>query len=370
MTAELWIAVAVGIAIGAGAVALVSALRTRREATVNTLVPHRTRQLMNAMQSGAIIVRRDRRSSFCNPPAVALGLARPDGALYGDVADLAEQAWLREEPIEGEVGIKRGVLAATSYVHVRVTPLDDELCLAVANDFTEARAAEQSRREFAVNVSHELKTPIGALSLIAETMAEAADDEEAVRKFAKRLRKEARRLTKLIEEIIEVSRLQGGASVIEHEPVQVEGVVHEAIESMRLAAEPRGITLVPDLKARPVVLADHDLLLMAVRNLVDNAVQYSDDSSQVTVSVGVTDGVASVSVIDRGIGISAADQERIFERFYRADPARARDTGGTGLGLSIVKHIALQHAGSVSVWSEVGVGSTFTLKLNEYREEA
>ncbi|WP_156157667.1 sensor histidine kinase [Demequina pelophila] len=368
MTGQLWVAAVVGFFLGAASTWIVAVLRRRKEIKALTLVPQRTRELMDALQSGATVVRRDRRSAYCNPQAVALGIARQDGALHSDVADLAERAWDRDEAQEEEVSVQRGMLAKPRLVHVRVVPLDENLCLALANDNTEIRAAEQSRREFAVNVSHELKTPVGALSLLAETIAEGADDPQMVRKFAKKMRKEARRLTKLIQEIIEISRLQGGESVIEHEVLPLDGVVHEAIEAVRLGAEAKRISIVSKIGTQATVLGDRDLLVMALRNLIDNAIQYSDEQSSVAVACSAANGVASVSVIDRGIGISASDQDRIFERFYRADPARSRDTGGTGLGLSIVKHIALQHSGSVSVWSESGVGSTFTFKLNVHEE--
>lgn len=262
------------------------------------------------------------------------------------------------------------MLGSPSLVHVRATPLDDELVLAIANDNTEQRAAEQTRREFAVNVSHELKTPIGAMSLLAENIEDAADDTELVRQFAGKMRREARRLSKLIQEIIEISRLQGGESVLDHERVDVAGVVHEAVEGARLAAEAKRISLVIDLRDRPRVVGDRDLLVMAVRNLIDNAVTYSDAGSRVTISVTHREDVVSIAVLDQGIGIDPKDQERIFERFYRTDPARARETGGTGLGLSIVKHVALQHGGSVSVWSQPAVGSTFTLSLQAFEEAA
>ncbi len=357
----VWIALGllVGFAIG------VLAFRGRRkeEAIARTLVPHRTREVLSAMQSGAVIVRRDRRAAFANAGAAALGIARLDGKLQSDVADLAEEAWDREEVVEREVVVRRGVLGSVTHVHVRVTPLGDELAFAVANDNTELRAAEQSRREFATNVSHELKTPVGALSLLAEAIEEGADDPEMVRDFARKIRKESRRLTKLIQEIIEISRLQGDDTVRDHQPVELESVTQEALEGARLNAEQRDITLAHAVNATPVVMGDHDLLVMAVRNLVDNAVAYSEEGAKVTVTVGETEGIASVSVIDRGMGIDKADQERIFERFYRTDPARSRSTGGTGLGLSIVKHIALQHAGKVELWSQPGVGSTFTLQF-------
>lgn len=362
----MWIVLA--FAAGTGFGALLLRRRHKQEVIARTLVPHRTREVLSAMQSGAVIVRRDRRAAFANAAAAALAVARLDGKLQPEVADLAEEAWERGEPVEREVEIRRGVLGAITHVHVRVTPLGDELALAVANDNTEMRAAEQTRREFATNVSHELKTPVGALSLLAETIEEGADDPDMVREFARKIRKESRRLTKLIQEIIEISRLQGEESVRDHKPVDLLAVVQESIDGAALTADQRRIEVSSAVTADPVVMGDHDLLVMAVRNLVDNAIAYSEEGGKVTVSLAEEDGVASVAVIDRGIGIDLKDQERIFERFYRTDPARSRSTGGTGLGLSIVKHIALRHAGTVEVWSQPSVGSTFTLRLQTQKE--
>ncbi len=370
MTPVGWLVAALAFGVGMLVGALLLRRRVRREVVARTLVPHRTRQVIAALQSGAVIVRPDRRAAFSNHSASALGIARPDGALHAGVADLAERAWRKGEVVEEEVEVRRGVLGAVTQVHVRVTPLDDELALAVANDNTEQRAAEATRREFAVNVSHELKTPIGALSLLAENVEDASNEPELVRQFAVKMRREARRLTKLIQEIIEISRLQGGESVLDHEEVDVVGVVHEAFEGARLAAESKRIELVLDARIRPLVLGDRDLLVMAVRNLVDNAIAYSDSGARVTASVTAKDDAVSVAVLDQGIGIDTKDQERIFERFYRTDPARARETGGTGLGLSIVKHVALQHSGAVTVWSQPSVGSTFTITVPGYKESS
>ena len=370
MTPLAWLIAVLAFGTGVAVGTLALRRRAKKEVVARTLVPHRTRQIVSALQSGAIVVRRDRRAGYSNQAAAALGLARPDGALHEAVADLAENAWAKGGVIEEEVEVRRGVLGSVSVVHVRLTPIDDELVLVVANDNTEQRAAEATRREFAVNVSHELKTPIGALSLLAETIESASDDPVMVREFAVKMRREARRLTKLIQEIIQISRIQGGESVLDHEQIDVAGVVHEAFEGAALAAEAKRISLVADLRSRPHVLGDRDLLVMAIRNLIDNAVSYSDPGARVTVSVTSKDEVVSVAVLDQGIGIDAKDQERIFERFYRADPARSRDTGGTGLGLSIVKHVALQHGGTVTVWSQPAVGSTFTLSLPSYEESA
>ena len=370
MTVEMWLVAAVALVIGAAVGALVVSRKSRQEAVAATVVPHRTREVLSVLQSGAVIVRRDRRAAFSNTTASALGVARPDGALHAGVADLAEKAWKAERDVEDDVEISRGVLGTASIVHVRVSPLSGDLALALANDNTEQHAAEQTRREFAVNVSHELKTPVGALSLLAETIEENPDDIEMVRDFAKKIRKEARRLTKLIQEIIEISRIQGGESVIEHEPVDAAEVIDEVLESVRVMAEEKDIALVTDVSAHPVVMGDHDLLMMAARNLVDNAISYSEPGSRVTIKLAVVDEVAQLSVIDQGIGVPAAEQDRIFERFYRTDPARSRETGGTGLGLSIVKHVVLQHSGTVQLWSEPAVGSTFTIRLAVHENRA
>ncbi len=369
MSPDVLLAAAVG-AIGGAIVAVVIDRARRRGATVSmTRVPHRTRQVLGLLQAGAIVVSRDRRAAASNALASAMGLSRPDGALLSDVADLAEKAWTRGEATEAEVAVRRGVLGTTTTVHARATPIDDELVLVIANDHTEQRAAELSRREFAVNVSHELKTPVGALVLLAETIEGAADDPDTVREFAGKVGKESRRLSKLIQEIIEISRLQGTETVVERRSVDLADAAREAVDAAHVVAQARSIELAVASAEPAPVLGDRDLLVMAVRNLVDNAISYSDKGRRVTVSVGRDDGAASVSVIDQGIGIDEREQERIFERFYRTDPARSRETGGTGLGLSIVKHIAAQHEGDIRVWSKPDVGSTFTLRIPLYEEE-
>ncbi|WP_297082962.1 cell wall metabolism sensor histidine kinase WalK [uncultured Demequina sp.] len=370
MSPEIWLVAVVALVVGIGIGTLSHRRRTERAVESATLVPHRTREVLSVLQSGAVIVRRDRRSAFTNTAATALGVARADGKLHAGVADLAGKAWAADAPVEEDVEISRGVLGTASIVHVRVTPLTESLALAVANDNTEQRAAEATRREFAVNVSHELKTPVGALSLLAETIEGNPDDEQMVRDFAKKIRREARRLTKLIQEIIEISRLQGGESVMEYEEVDLASVVAEVVEGVRVAAEAKTIAVVTELSEAPTVMGDRDLLVMALRNLVDNAINYSEPGTRVAVALARDGNTARLSVIDQGLGIAPEDQERIFERFYRTDPARSRDTGGTGLGLSIVKHVVLQHSGTVDLWSRPSVGSTFTIRLETNAETA
>jgi two-component system sensor histidine kinase SenX3 len=368
MTTTAWLITAFAFAAGAFVGIVVFRRRAKREVVARTLVPHRTRQIVSALQSGAVVVRRDRRAAFSNTAAAALGIARPDGALHPAVADLAEEAWDAQRVVEREIDVARGVLGSPTTVHVRVTPLDLDLALAVANDNTEARAAEATRREFAVNVSHELKTPVGALALLAESIEAGAEDPKMVREFSAKIRRESRRLSKLIQEIIEISRLQGGESVVDHEEVSLVAVAMEAIEGARVTAESKDIRVETVFKSQPTVVGDRDLLVMAVRNLIDNAVAYSDPGKRVTLALESHDGVAALSVLDQGIGIDPKDAERVFERFYRADPARSRETGGTGLGLSIVKHVAARHGGTVDLWSQPAIGSTFTLKLPVHQE--
>ena len=241
--------------------------------------------------------------------------------------------------------------------------------LLLVEDLTEARRIEAVRRDFVANVSHELKTPVGALSLLSEAVMDAADDPEAVARFAGRMQIEATRLTSLVQEIIDLSRVQNDDPLEDAEPVAVDELVAEAVDRCRHPANAKQITMAtvdaPDL----YVWGHRGQLAAALGNLVENAVNYSPAHTRVGIAgrkVNAPGGnMVEISVTDQGMGISPADRERIFERFYRVDPARSRATGGTGLGLSIVKHVAASHGGEVTVWSAEGQGSTFTLRLPE-----
>jgi two-component system, OmpR family, sensor histidine kinase SenX3 len=223
---------------------------------------------------------------------------------------------------------------------------------------------EEVRRDFVANTSHELKTPVGALALLAETVEDAADDPDAVRRFAGRMRQEASRLTNLVQDMITLSRIQAAEPVPDPVPVELDAVVAEALDRCRMKASARGIELVSTGAHGLSVMGDEDLLVTALRNLLENAVAYSPDQTRVDVSTRrVNSNAVEISVSDQGIGIPERDLERIFERFYRVDPARSRATGGTGLGLAIVKHVTSAHGGKVTVLSTEGAGSTFTLRL-------
>jgi two-component system sensor histidine kinase SenX3 len=271
---------------------------------------------------------------------------------------------------EATIELPRGPIGqGTHDLLVRVSPIGAEgLIVALIFDDSELRRLDAIRRDFVANISHELKTPIGALSILSEAVLEASDDKEAVEKFAGRMQIEAKRLTDLVQEIINLSRLQDGDPLKNAQPYSMSDLINQAIDESRLTAEKRKISLLFIPTTDYFVLGDRSQLEMAVSNLVENAINYSPDSTQVAIVLTCKDKLVEISVTDQGIGIPEKDIERIFERFYRVDPARSRATGGTGLGLSIVKHVATNHGGDISVWSNEGSGSTFTIRLPEFTE--
>ncbi|MBO0871394.1 MAG: two-component sensor histidine kinase, partial [Micromonosporaceae bacterium] len=267
-------------------------------------------------------------------------------------------------------------------VHIRAVALGDGFVAVEAADVTEAHRVARVRRDFVANVSHELKTPVGALHLLAEALLDATEtdaaDPAAARRFAERIHHESTRMGRLVTELLELTRLQGGEPLPEPSPVSVDRIVAEAIDRTRTAASAKGIEVTAAGSRGLTVYGNEGQLMTAVANLAENAVAYSPDQAdggpapRVTISARLADGpggpddddeTVEIAVADQGIGIEPKDLDRIFERFYRADKARSRATGGTGLGLAIVKHIATNHGGQVEVVSTVGVGSTFTLRL-------
>jgi two-component system sensor histidine kinase SenX3 len=265
----------------------------------------------------------------------------------------------------GSIDVPRGPIGEGRHeLTVNVIPLIRErLVLVLLSDESQAQRIQDVRRDFVANVSHELKTPIGALLLLSEAVLGAKDDPVAVEKFATRMQIESKRLTDLVQEIINLSRLQDSDPLSVPSELNVQDLVSEAIDQSQVSADSRKIQISSGEIANGVVLGDRDQIIMAIQNLVENAVNYSPEGTKVTVSSVVEDGIVTITVIDQGIGIPESEKDRIFERFYRVDPARSRQSGGTGLGLSIVKHVATKHGGEVSVWSVENVGSTFSLKL-------
>jgi two-component system, OmpR family, sensor histidine kinase SenX3 len=333
-------------------------------------LPPGVASVLSVLSSSAVVLDSDDRVLQASVAARAYGLVRGDELVVQELLALARQVRRDGEIREGDLEVStKGANGRTTSLAVRAAALGPAvggggLVLLLFEDQTESRRVEEVRRDFVANTSHELKTPVGALALLAETVEDAADDPEAVRRFAGRMRQEAARLTNLVQDMITLSRIQAAEPVPDPVPVKLDDVVAEALDRCRMRASARGIELVATGGHGLSVLGDEDLLITALRNLLENAVAYSPDKTRVEVSVRLAPGDAvEISVADQGIGIPERDLERIFERFYRVDPARSRATGGTGLGLAIVKHVTAAHGGKVTVVSTEGAGSTFTLRL-------
>ncbi len=279
------------------------------------------------------------------------------------VADVRRDSVIREH----EMTVLRPPLGKGQItLRLRVAPLGPDTVLVLAEDLTEASRVDAVRRDFVANVSHELKTPIGALSLLAEAVLSSSEEPEAVRHFAGRMEAEAGRLSALVGDLIDLSRLQGEDPLKDAEPVPVDAVIAEAVDTARLLAQTAQIQVVVGGTTGLEVLGVEAHLVTALRNLLTNAISYSPRGTRVAVASRLANGVVEISVTDQGMGIPDSELHRVFERFYRVDQARSRVTGGTGLGLSIVKHVAENHGGEVGVWSVLGEGSTFTLRLPPY----
>jgi two-component system sensor histidine kinase SenX3 len=320
--------------------------------------------VLAVLRSSAIVVDASDEVISTSPAAVSYGLVRGRELAHAELRELARQ--VRRDGVirEAELELSRGPLGrGRVFMQARVAPLGSSQVLLLLDDRTEARRLEEVRRDFVVNVSHELKTPVGGLSLLAEAVADAKDDPEAVERFAQRMQVEAARLGQLVKEIVDLSRLQVADALHEPRLVDISAAVHEALERSRVVAEARQIELAEASEPDQKVFGDEELLVTAVRNLVGNAVAHSEPGTKVAVGVRRSGDMVEISVADQGHGIPEVELDRIFERFYRVDSARSRSTGGTGLGLAIVKHICANHGGDVSVWSREGRGSTFTIRL-------
>ena len=299
----------------------------------------------------------------------SFGLIRDNKLNSEQILNLVRAARRSNKYQEATMELPRGpVGAGTHDLLVRVSLIGSEgLALVLIFDDSEYRRLDAVRRDFVANISHELKTPIGALSLLSEAVMGASEDPQAVTKFATRMQIEARRLSDLVQEIINLSRLQSDDPLVGAKGVDITDLVSQAIDDSRLSAEARKISVqfMPTLHTQ--VLGDRTQLEMAISNLIENAIKYSPDGTQVSITEKCEKNLIEIAVTDQGIGIPEKDLERIFERFYRVDPARSRETGGTGLGLSIVKHVITNHGGDISVWSAEGAGSTFTIRLPQFQ---
>ena len=329
------------------------------------VLPQVLLKTLQSLESESLIVIPGEQILFQSPGITNFAIVKDERITSEDLMALIRVARRTNETHRSRIEIARGPIGAGKReFEVSVSPLNDEgMVLVLISDQSEARRIDAVRRDFVANVSHELKTPIGALGLLSEAILGAKDQPDAVVKFASRMQMEAKRLTDLVQEIIDLSRLQSSDPLQKAFDVEASDVVREAVAQSAFSAESRKITVEIGEIEDATVIGDRDQLIMAVLNLVENAINYSPENTKVSVVVKVKEELLEISVTDQGIGIAEGELARVFERFYRVDPARSRMTGGTGLGLSIVKHVALNHGGDIKVWSKEGVGSTFTLQL-------
>lgn len=344
-------------------IALAIGMRRRAQRDDATVIPIGVREVLAGIDDVAIVV--DASGTVQAMSAVAEGFGLREGEVVPDdqVRELARTARNNSAPAAATMSLHRAFTPDTRLISARAIPLSQRLVLMIMRDITERERVEQMRRDFVANTSHELKTPVGAVSLLAEAIESAADDPDQVRVFASRLTAEVNRLSSLTSRIMNLSRLQAADELGEVREVPVDEFVASAIEAHSIQAASAGVELVRGGMRGLYVRGDRQILTEAIGNLIANAIAYSPRGSQVGVGVKTVGELVEIAVTDRGIGIPDEDQERIFERFYRTDHARSRRTGGTGLGLSIVKHAVQRHGGEVRLWSRPGRGSTFTVSL-------
>jgi two-component system sensor histidine kinase SenX3 len=353
---------------GAGVVVLIiTAERTARAADVaERTLPDGVAAVIATMHNPAVVVDPSNTVVAASPQALTVGLVVRRKLVHQELADLVDRVRKSGEMGAEDLELRRGRGSdQIGYLSFRAAQLGNRYVLVTADDLTETRRIDEVRRDFVANISHELKTPIGAIGLLSETLVAAADEPQHVRKFAAQLVTESERLAALTKDIIELSRLQSVDALENSEETSIDRIVQAAIDANEIVARARDIDIVRAKKSKLRVMGDPGLLQIAVSNLIANAVKYSPDNTRVGIGVRSAKGFVEIAVTDQGVGIPEADLDRVFERFYRVDPARSRATGGTGLGLAIVKHVVGNHGGDVRVWSQSGKGSTFTIRLPE-----
>ncbi|MBW4715826.1 sensor histidine kinase [Saccharothrix obliqua] len=372
MTATGYLVLSIGALLIGGAAFVVGRVtaRPRAERPAGLTVADLMAMVVQSSHDGITVLNAFGDVVLHNPRAEELGVVR-NNRVDDRARRAAELARETGEVVQVDLSSLEVKGRQPEAVHAQVKVITDGFVVVDASDESEAVRLEATRRDFVANVSHELKTPVGALALLAEAVLDAADDQEEVRRFSAKIMQEATRLGTLVTELIALSRLQGAEKLPELNRVGVDVVIDEAMSRSKLAAESVGIEITTDEPSGLEVEGDRTLLVTALSNLLDNAVAYSPPGSPVSVSRKLVAGFVEIAVTDRGIGIAEDQQTRVFERFYRVDRARSRATGGTGLGLAIVKHVAANHGGEVKLWSLPGTGSTFTLRIPAHpdREE-
>jgi two-component system sensor histidine kinase SenX3 len=345
---------------------MVRALRRKKYESQleHSIATSEVQEMLDVLGIASLILGPGNRIDYYSSGAIALGVIRDEKLVGESFLSLLRKARRTKLPQMAQIEVPRGPIGeGTRKLSVNVNYLADyDALIATFTDQSEAERIDAVRRDFVANISHELKTPISALRTLSEAVTVASEDPQ-LNKFAVMMQSQVERLSTLVQEIIDLSRLQDADPLLDAIHVDVDEAVNEAIDQCQVLADTRDIEIIRGPLVNVSVVGDRTHLIMAFHNLVENAINYSPDHTRVSVNTSLAGNIVEVVVIDQGVGITEADQSRIFERFYRVDPARSRETGGTGLGLSIVKHVIGNHGGDVSLWSSTGVGSTFTIRL-------
>jgi two-component system sensor histidine kinase SenX3 len=347
-------------------------MRLRRsELTPTRELPEILLETLTQLDHDVLVLAPGEISTFATDGIEKMGLLK-DGRLQSpELIALIRVVRRTGQAQTGKIEIPRGPIGeGMRDLTVKVIALThSDQIIVLISDESEAERVHEVRRDFVANISHELKTPIGALSLLSEAVLSAKNDPESVSKFATRMQHEAKRLTDLVQEIINLSRLQDSDPLQVASELNINDLVREAVDQCETTSEARNIWVTITEGPDAIVLGNREQLIMAIHNLIENAINYSPENTKVSVTTNIEEDIVEISVADQGIGIPEDELDRIFERFYRVDPARSRETGGTGLGLSIVKHVSTKHGGEVKVWSSPNVGSTFALRLPIYHQD-
>lgn len=362
---EVWLWFAVGIVAGTGLGYwwLVGSKTQPQPATAEEVPDKSLDQLIQSLPGVVIKINENYQVLFASDLARNLGLVLENRIKVAQLIDAAKNCRLDQQSKNLQITILQKLGKSQTTLEVCIIPINPQHTLIFAQDLSLLRRVEAVRRDFVANISHELKTPVGALSLLAEAIASAEDDVESIKKFAGRINIETERLANVIRDIIDLSQVQADEPLAKSQKIEVDRMILEVLDSINIAAEIKKITVVHVKSNQLFVVGVEKQIIAAIRNLLVNAINYSPEKSQITIGTTLKTGVVEITVTDQGIGIPIADQSRVFERFFRVDQARSRDTGGSGLGLSIVKHVCENHGGEVSLWSVPGEGSTFTMRF-------
>jgi len=320
-------------------------------------------RVLEVLASGGLIISPLNTVARATLKALSLGLVQNRRLVHPELIELVERARMTEQPVDTALELSTGLGQNPLLVEARAGSIGEGNVLLLVEDRTEAKRLGEARRDFVANISHELKTPVGAIILLTEAIAGANGDADTIAKFAKSLNRESQRLSSLVQDVIQLSKLQGGVEVEHPTKLNLVDVLEDAISRNAILSETKDVQIRHGASDDVWTIGDFEMLTSAVKNLIENALTYSPAGSWIGVGLREHGGVAEISVTDHGVGIAPADQERVFERFYRVDDSRSRETGGTGIGLAIVKHVAANHRGEVKLFSQLGKGSTFTLRL-------